>query len=101
MTTNAGEAAAFIRLEQTKCVLHPFLSRLLRPPLPYHQPVRSRRNLWNTKQNHLPEPVPDSTSGSGAPDIEIIAAPLTYSKHGSVSAPPGTQSFTMVSNFIP
>lgn len=54
------------------------------------------RKLWDTKQNHLPEPVPDSTSGPGAPDIEIIGAPLAFSKHGTALPPPGSLSFTMV-----
>ena len=35
----------------------------------------------------------------GAPDIEIIGAPLAFSKHGTTLAPPGSQSFTMVGNF--
>ena len=65
----------------------------------YYRHVGSYRSLWNTKQNHLPEPVPDSTSGPGAPDIEIIAAPLTFFKHGAVPAPPGSHSFTIVSSF--
>ncbi|KAF8306903.1 alcohol oxidase [Clavulina sp. PMI_390] len=69
MTTNAGEGATFLRLDQTQ-------------------------NLWETKHNTL-APVMDTTSGPGAPDIELICAPVTFFKHGQGKAGPGEKNFTI------
>jgi len=61
LTTNMGEAAAFIRLDDT-------------------------RKLWESSASHLRgAPVIDTTSGPGAPDIEVISAPAVYGSNGTES----------------
>jgi len=68
LTTNAGEAAAFIRLDDT-------------------------RGLWESRSSSLRSaPVIDTTSGPGAPDIELIASPSTPLNQGTGSE----KSFTIV-----
>lgn len=70
MSTNAGEAAAFVRLDAT-------------------------RHLWESKVSTLPDTVVDTTSGANAPDIEMIGVPLQFFKHGLVPAPSGCKSFSV------
>ena len=41
-------------------------------------------------------PVNDATSGPGAPDLELIWAPIVFMDHGFVQPPPGTMGVTMV-----
>ncbi|TFY64134.1 hypothetical protein EVJ58_g2835 [Rhodofomes roseus] len=65
LTTNVAEAAAFTRSDDAGLLAKAGVT------LP------------------APDDLEDSTSGSGAPDIEIFFTPMSYIEHGRVPFPPG------------
>ncbi|KAB5591168.1 hypothetical protein CTheo_5377 [Ceratobasidium theobromae] len=65
LRSNVAEAAAFFRTDDTR--------------------------IFGSK----PTEVEDTTSGTGAPNLEIACASLTFSEHGFRQPPPGEKAFTM------
>jgi len=70
LTSNGGEVAAFIRLNE-------------------------HRSLWASEVSKMSDDVPDTTSGPRTPDFEFVGIQATFVQHGSVQPPPGLMSYTI------